>query len=85
MTRSYHISKESQPGEDELQHIPGIGTSYPKVRNEVCDFAGEQVFYVVRDRGFENHEFIGEYYVHGMVDGEASRCALNPGKKFVLM
>jgi len=36
-----------------------------------CIFFGGRVLYVIRSRENGHYEFIGECYVHGVMDGEA--------------
>jgi hypothetical protein len=49
----------------------GLGPAAADAGDQVCVFAGGQVLYVVRSVANDEHEFIGECYVHGMMDGEA--------------
>lgn len=49
----------------------GLGPAAAKVDDKVCMFSGGQVLYVVRGRKDPRFEFVGECYVHGLMDGEA--------------
>jgi hypothetical protein len=49
----------------------GLGPPGAQVGDQVCLLLGGQVLYVLRDRGDGHSEFIGECYVHGMMDGQA--------------
>ncbi|KAH7076793.1 heterokaryon incompatibility protein-domain-containing protein [Paraphoma chrysanthemicola] len=49
----------------------GLGPAAAEIGDEVCVFSGGQVLYVVRKQNSDEHEFMGECYVHGMMDGEA--------------
>jgi hypothetical protein len=49
----------------------GLGPPAAQVGDQVCLLLGGQVLYVLRDRGYGHREFIGECYVHGMMDGQA--------------
>ena len=49
----------------------GIGPAAAKANDTICVLFGGQVLYVIRAKDGERHEFIGECYVHGFMDGEA--------------
>jgi hypothetical protein len=49
----------------------GLGPGGMTERDMICVFNGGQVLYVLRDAGIGVYEFIGESYVHGLMDGEA--------------
>jgi hypothetical protein len=49
----------------------GLGPPAAQVGDQVCLLLGGQVLYVLRDREDGHSEFIGECYVHGMMDGQA--------------
>jgi hypothetical protein len=49
----------------------GLGPPGAQVGDQVCLLLGGQVLYVLRDREDGHREFIGECYVHGMMDGQA--------------
>jgi hypothetical protein len=49
----------------------GLGPPAAQVGDQVCLLLGGQVLYVLRDREDGHKEFIGECYVHGMMDGQA--------------
>ncbi|KAJ9635434.1 hypothetical protein H2199_008437 [Coniosporium tulheliwenetii] len=51
----------------------GIGSAAMKDGDKICMLFGGQVLYILRDIGNGHHEFIGECYVHGLMDGEALR------------
>lgn len=48
----------------------GLAPAAAKVGDKICLFFGGQVLYVSRERGEERWEFVGECYVHGLMDGE---------------
>ncbi|CAN9094122.1 unnamed protein product [Alternaria alternata] len=49
----------------------GLGPAAAQIDDEICLLLGGQVCYVLRTRRDGHHEFIGECYVHGMMDGQA--------------
>lgn len=49
----------------------GIGPGAMRRGDKICALFGGQVLYVLRDIRNGHHEFIGECYVHGLMDGEA--------------
>ena len=49
----------------------GLGPAAAQIDDEICLLLGGQVCYVLRTRKDGHHEFIGECYVHGMMDGQA--------------
>jgi hypothetical protein len=49
----------------------GLGPAAAQVGDQVYLLLGGQVLYVLRDHGDGHSEFIGECYVHGMMDGQA--------------
>lgn len=48
----------------------GIGPAACHPNNKLCLFFGEQVLHILREHGHSEWEFIGECYVHGMMDGQ---------------
>ncbi|KAK3179092.1 hypothetical protein OEA41_001231 [Lepraria neglecta] len=50
-----------------------MGLMHPraKERDLICTLYGGQVLYVLREHGPNEHSFIGECYIHGLMDGEA--------------
>ena len=56
------------------------------VGDRVCVLFGGQVLYLLRTKsGDVEHEFIGECYVHGNVDGEAVTDKRLSGRELVIM
>ncbi|KAI1199330.1 heterokaryon incompatibility protein-domain-containing protein [Nemania serpens] len=49
----------------------GLGPAAARVGDSVCVLLGGQMMYALRPVAGEHHEFIGECYVHGLMDGEA--------------
>jgi hypothetical protein len=49
----------------------GLGPAAAQVGDKVYVLLGGQVLYVLRDHGESQFEFVGECYVHGMMDGQA--------------
>jgi hypothetical protein len=49
----------------------GLGHEGCAAGDVVCVFLGGEVPYIVRATGEEGHRFLGECYVHGIMDGEA--------------
>lgn len=49
----------------------GLGPATLAIGDEVCLFSGGQVLYAVRKASEDRFEFMGECYVHGLMDGEA--------------
>ena len=53
----------------------GLAPSGALEGDEICLFLGAQVPFVVRKRGDGKYRFIGECYVHGIMDGELMEAA----------
>jgi hypothetical protein len=49
----------------------GLGPAAAQIDDQVSVLLGGQVLYVLRKQNDRHHEFIGECYVHGMMDGQA--------------
>lgn len=49
----------------------GLGPAAAQVGDEVCVLLGGQVLYTLRGRDDNQFEFVGECYMHGMMDGHA--------------
>ena len=49
----------------------GLGPAAAQVGDSVCVLLGGQLLYVLRGGDDGNFEFVGECYVHGMMDGKA--------------
>jgi hypothetical protein len=49
----------------------GLVPAAAEVNDKICVFFGGQVLYIIREVDEGKHEFIGECYVHGLMDGEA--------------
>jgi hypothetical protein len=49
----------------------GLGPSDARIDDQVCLLFGGQVLYVLRAQENSYSEFVGECYVHGMMDGQA--------------
>lgn len=49
----------------------GLGPAAAQVDDKICLLLGGQVFYALRTRKDGHYEFIGECYLHGMMDGQA--------------
>lgn len=49
----------------------GLGPAAAQIGDKVCVLLGGQLLYVLRDRENSRFEFVGECYVHGMMDGQA--------------
>ncbi|KAF2001693.1 hypothetical protein P154DRAFT_158008 [Amniculicola lignicola CBS 123094] len=60
----------------------GLAPAAAEVGDEVCVLFGGQVLYVVRPFDETKHEFIGECYLHGWMDGEAVRGLGEDGESF---
>ena len=66
----------------------GLGPAAAKVGDKICIFYGGQVLYVLRQKNEKEHEFVGECYVHGLMDEEALGLKMSmdlPDEKFVLI
>ena len=63
----------------------GLGPAAAQIDDEICLFLGGQVCYVLRCRKDGHHEFIGECYVHGMMDGQACEDESFSIRKIVLI
>ncbi|KAF1809644.1 HET-domain-containing protein [Eremomyces bilateralis CBS 781.70] len=48
-----------------------LGPAICEVGDRVCLFLGGQLLYIIRPNGDGTHSFVGEAYVHGLMDGEA--------------
>ncbi|KAL9119340.1 MAG: hypothetical protein Q9187_004104 [Circinaria calcarea] len=48
----------------------GVVPAASRVGDSICAFFGGQVLYVLRERENPSYEFMGECYVHGLMDGE---------------
>lgn len=46
----------------------GLASAATAIGDKICIFFGGQVLYVLRERGEGKHEFIGECYVHGLME-----------------
>jgi hypothetical protein len=64
----------------------GLVPSYAEIGDEIWVLLGGQVLYVLREAGKKyvlfgekEYEFIGECYIHGLMDGEAMQ-PLNEGR-----
>jgi Heterokaryon incompatibility protein (HET) len=62
----------------------GLGPAACRLNDRVCVLFGGQVLYLLREQDV-NHEFIGECYVHGMMDGQAVQAELLSEKVFTLV
>lgn len=51
----------------------GLGPAAAQIDDEISLLLGGQVWYVLRAREDGHHEFVGEAYVHGMMDGQACK------------
>ena len=49
----------------------GLAPAAAATGDKICLFFGGQVLYVLRQKGEAAHEFMGECYVHGVMDGAA--------------
>ncbi|KAH7333797.1 hypothetical protein BKA66DRAFT_435785 [Pyrenochaeta sp. MPI-SDFR-AT-0127] len=50
----------------------GLGPGFAEIGDLVCVLSGGHVLYVLREKNqCSLYEFVGECYVHGMMDGEA--------------
>ena len=71
MQRLLDVTQGSRRPLDTTKGYLGIGLAAAEVGNRVCIFLGGRVLYVRRSRDNGHYEFIGECYVHGVMDGEA--------------
>jgi hypothetical protein len=51
----------------------GLGPAAAQVGDRICVLFGGQVLYVLRGHTESHFEFVGECYVHGMMDGQACK------------
>lgn len=49
----------------------GLGPAACSLDDDVCVLFGGQVLYVLKEQSDTKYEFIGECYLHGMMDGQA--------------
>ena len=64
----------------------GLGAAATDVGDSVCVLFGGQVLYLLREKSnSDDWEFIGECYVHGMMDGEAVKDLDLPTREFVIV
>lgn len=62
----------------------GLGPAVAEVGDLVCVLFGGHVLYVLREtKEPQIYEFVGESYVHGMMDGAALECQ-NPRREFLI-
>ncbi|KIM99219.1 hypothetical protein OIDMADRAFT_20001 [Oidiodendron maius Zn] len=62
----------------------GLGPGFAEVGDSVCVLFGGHVLYVLRKRDqLYRHKFVGECYIHGMMDGDALNSS-NPRREFVI-
>ncbi|KAK5625785.1 hypothetical protein RRF57_001501 [Xylaria bambusicola] len=62
----------------------GLGPGFAEVGDLVCVLSGGHVLYVLRKKKqCSRYEFVGECYVHGMMDGEALNSS-TPQQEFVI-
>jgi hypothetical protein len=64
--------------------LMGLGPS-AQVGDDVCVLLGGSVLYVLRDHHEGQHEFVGECYVHAMMNGQACEEPWFTKKTFVLL
>jgi hypothetical protein len=63
----------------------GLGPAAAQVGDKVYVLLGGQVLYVLRDHGESQFEFVGECYVHGMMDGQACSDKSPPPEEIILL
>ncbi|KAF5847637.1 hypothetical protein GGP41_000363 [Bipolaris sorokiniana] len=63
----------------------GLGPAAAQVNDQVCLLLGGQVLYVLRICEDNHPEFVGECYVHGMMDGQACEDELFAIRDIVLV
>lgn len=63
----------------------GLGPEYCQVGDQVCVLYGGQVLYILRECGSHEFKFVGECYLHGMMDGEALQHKHFSEREFVLV
>jgi hypothetical protein len=65
--------------------LMGLGPAAAQIGDQVCVLLGGQVLYVLRGCNEGEFEFVGECYVHGMMDGLACESKYFSQKEFVLV
>ncbi|KAF2844805.1 hypothetical protein T440DRAFT_483907 [Plenodomus tracheiphilus IPT5] len=63
----------------------GLAPAAAQINDCVCVLFGGQVLYLLRDRPDGRYEFVGECYVHGMMDGEACDGPWFERREFVIV
>ena len=53
----------------------GLGSCFPRPNDVVCILRGGSVPFVLRPQGDGYYEWVGEAYVHGVMDGSVVRSA----------
>jgi hypothetical protein len=81
MQRLLDVTQGSRRPLDTTKGYLGIGLAAAEVGDRVCIFLGGRVLYVIRSRDNGHYEFIGECYVHGVMDGEAVKNCDSGGTK----
>jgi hypothetical protein len=54
-----------------LRGYMGLVPSRARVGDQLCVLFGGQVSYMLRKRKDSSYEYVGECYIHGLMDGEA--------------
>lgn len=62
----------------------GLGPAACDLNDNVCVLFGGQVLYALREQSSVDYEFIGECYVHGMMDGQALKDESFSVKDFII-
>lgn len=55
----------------EYPWMDGTSTLKAEEKDSICIFLGGRVPFVIRPKADGQYQFIGECYVHGLMDGEA--------------
>ena len=62
----------------------GLGPGSAEIGDLVCVLFGGHVLYVLRKEQSDHYKFVGECYVHGMMDGEAINSS-NTRREFIIV
>ncbi|KAF2269610.1 HET-domain-containing protein [Lojkania enalia] len=63
----------------------GLGPAAVQINDKICVLFRGQVLYALREKGDNTYEFMGECYVHGMMDGQALRDIEFRPQEFILV
>ena len=63
----------------------GLAPAAVQPNDGICVLSGGQALYTLRSLRDGSHEFVGEYYVHGIIDGQALKDQVVSKSDFILV